>query len=220
MSGQPASRRTFLQLVAGSTAALALPAWAESLGLQAVGGPAALRGRALLQALPSGREGRGVPVWILSSARCGYCQKMNRERPGPVAGIETNYIAYPLANSESGAVAKAWRERSIAGYRRFMAGGFRDAPPLPMPQLNGRSPHADRPDRELSDAQLFEKYYSDIRLVKSLWARSDGTIESVTPESYLFVRPQGSPALIRLPGDGVPVLQAMQKEYPAWFHNL
>lgn len=217
MPSQP-TRRTFLQFAAAgiATGGLAWPAWAENLGLQAIGGEAALRARAVLQSLPSGREGSGVPIWILSSQRCGYCQKMNRERPGPVAGIETNYIAYPLVDAESGGVARAWRGRSITAYRQFMAGSYRSVPAVPMPALQGRSPWFARADKDLTEAQLFDKYYTEIHLLKSLWAKN-GRIESVTPESYLFARPPEGAVLIRLPGDGVPVLRELLKEYPQWF---
>jgi hypothetical protein len=211
-------RRTLLQLAAAGVAALALPVRAQELGLEAVAGALALKVRDALRSLPAGREGSGVPIWILSSSRCGYCQKMNRERPGPTSGIETNYIAYPLADTESGAVAKAWRQRSIAGYRRFMGGAYAIASPVPVPRVTGRSPHFLRPDAELSDAQLFDKHYTEIHLIKSLWAK-DGRIESVTPESYIFVRTPEGPSVIRIPGDGVPVLREMLKEYPAWFRD-
>lgn len=211
------TRRTFLQLAAaGIASAVALPVWAEELGLQAVSGPLALKARALLQGLPVGREGSGVPIWILSSARCGYCQKMNRERPGAVAGVQTNYVAYPLVDSESGAVAKVWRAGTIAAYRQFMAGAYRAVPAVPIPALTGRSAYYGKPDKGLTDAQLFDKHYTEIHLLKSLWAKN-GRIESVTPESYLFAQPPEGPALIRFPGDGVPVLREMLKEYPTWF---
>lgn len=213
------NRRTFLQLAGAGAAALALPARAQELGLEAIGGALALKVRDVLRALPAGREGTGVPIWILSSSRCTYCQRMNRDRPGQAAGIETNYIAYPLADAESGAVAKAWRQRSIAGYRRFMAGGYAIAPVVPVPAVKGRSPYYAKADAALTDAQLFDKYYTEIQLIKSLWAKN-GRIESVTPESYLFAQTPEGPSVIRLPGDGVPVLREMLKEYPAWFKGV
>lgn len=211
------TRRDLIKLAAAGLAMRALPSWAEEAGLQAVGGPAALGAKRVLESLPLASEGSGVPIWILSSSRCGYCVKMNRERPGPVPGIASHYIAYPLADSETGAVAKVWRARSSEAYRRFMAGGYRHVPALPVPAIAGRSPHHATADADLTDAQLFGKYWAEIRLVKSLWADENGRIESVTPESYIFATPPEGPALIRLPGDGVPVLQAMLKQYPGWF---
>ena len=210
------TRRDLMKLAAAAVAGSALPAWAEELGLQAVGGPVALNARGILQAMPSAREGSGWPIWILSSSRCGYCLKMNRERPGPVAGVESNYIAWPLVDTESGAVAQVWRARTAAAYRRFMAGALRDVPPIPVTPPRARSPHHATPDAQLTDAQLFDKHYAEMHIVKSLWADAQGRIRSVTPESYLFVYPPDGHALIRLPGDGVPVLQAMQREYPDW----
>ena len=211
------TRRDLIRMAAAAVAARSLPAWAEDLGLEAVGGQAALGARRILESLPLASEGSGIPIWILSSSRCGYCVKMNRERPGPVAGIATHYIAYPLADAETGAVARVWRARTIATYRRFMAGGLRHVPAVAMPTLTGRSRHHASPDAGLNDTQLFEKYWAEIRMVKSLWADGNGQIRSVTPESYLFVTPPEGAALIRLPGDGVPVLQAMLKEFPGWF---
>ncbi|MFA7587752.1 MAG: twin-arginine translocation signal domain-containing protein [Novosphingobium sp.] len=214
------SRRDFLKLAtAAGFAAHALPALAEQTGLQAVGGQMAEAARKILQSLPAAREGDGVPIWILSSARCTVCQAMNRKRPGPVPGIATHYLAYPLLDAEAPAVAQVWRARTANAYRRYMAGAFRDAPAFPVQSPVGRSPHHGRADQELSDAELFAKYHAEIMLVKSLWADDSGRIESVTPESYFFLRPPQGPALVRLPGDGIPVLQALMQKYPDWFAN-
>ena len=212
------SRRTVLKFAAAALAAPALPAWAQQDGkLTALAGPPAQAALKILQSLPAATEGAGVPIWILSSSRCGYCRQMNRDRPGPVPGLAINYIAYPLADSESGAVARVWRARSAEAYRRFMAGEFAAVSPVPVNPPRGRSEFFATPDGQLSDAQLFAKYHAEILLVKSLWADAAGRIESVTPESFIAVTlPQG-PALIRLPGDGVPVLQAMIARHPAMF---
>lgn len=215
------SRRRFVQSAA--LAGLALPAHrliAAEANVPAVGGPAAIGARRILEALPVGREGSGVPIWILSSSRCGYCLKMNRDRPGPTPGIATNYLAWPLADSESGAVAKVWRAKSSAAYRRFMAGEMRDVPAVPVNTPSGRSPHYARADADLTDAQLFDKYHAEMYAVKSLFADSYGRIASVTPESYILLNPPEGLALIRLPGDGVPVLQHLLKRYPKWFEGL
>ena len=58
-------RRTFLHLAAASAATLALPAKAQELGLEAVGGALALKVRTALETLPAGREGNGAPLdWL------------------------------------------------------------------------------------------------------------------------------------------------------------
>lgn len=212
------ARRHFLKLAVAAAGASALPALAaEDGGLTAVAGAPAEGALKVLRSLPAATEGSGPAIWILSSSLCRYCQQMNRERPGPVPGIAVNYVAYPLADRESGAVARVWRARSTDAYRRFMGGEFRDVPAVPVNPPRARSPHYATPDERLTDAQLFEKWYAEIRIVQSLWADDAGRIGTVTPESFIAVTLDSGPALIRLPGDGVPVLQAMIAKFPHFF---
>lgn len=122
-----------------------------------VAGDAAAKVRGYLATMPATVLGTGPKLYVLSSSLCPSCKAMNTRHPGAIAGLETRYIAYALNERESGAVARVWRNPTNANYRAYMAGRFRDAPPLPYTR-SLTQPQIDRLANPRTDLEWYTKY--------------------------------------------------------------
>ena len=99
-------------VIVGGVCSVYLPLGAEASAssrsdtLWRVSGKVALQVEDYLSTLPTANVGRGPRIFILSSSLCPFCQKMDTLYSGGIPDFQARYIAYPLIERESGAVAQ------------------------------------------------------------------------------------------------------------------
>lgn len=145
--------------------------------------------------------GQGQPIYALVSSRCPHSQALVRKHGAGVPHLETRFIPVTLDPAESGEVAQFYwdtgvdRATAIANFRRYMALGYRGAPPAHEQQVT--SPTITNSDQ----------FYS---LNLSRLTRISRAFTSVHPEFRGFQTPMillpGDDAILLFRGDHLPAI--------------